>query len=165
VCGNGIIEEGEECDAGGALNIYCVNCGVECGVYLEHPTTHHCYGHSGFGTSNWTQSQQNCFNAGGHLAALTTMEEVEFIRTNLPPPSSSWIGGTDAGNEGQFKWVTGEPWIFQGNNQPWDSGEPSGDGNCVEMLDGGSDEGELNDISCENARSYYCERPPPGMKL
>lgn len=57
----------------------------------------------------------------GHLATVTSSLEHEFVVSSLLVPNapvptdwslSVWIGLTDASNEGQFTWVTGEPFAY-----------------------------------------------------
>jgi Ca2+-binding RTX toxin-like protein len=60
----------------------------------------------------------------GHLATVTSEAENQFIVDNvyiLANGESSWIGGTDQVTDGNWEWVTGEPW----NYSSWSSGEPN----------------------------------------
>jgi hypothetical protein len=71
----------------------------------------------------WSLAQSQAQGQGGHLACISSMEENDFVRGRLP------IGQQAVGYLGGFRdrtgwrWVTGEPWIFQG----WNPGEPNGD--------------------------------------
>lgn len=74
----------------------------------------------------------------GHLVTVTSAAEDTFLRTNFssqigdprPPPDRpivvpglyAWIGLTDEITEGDYRWVTGEPFSFS----VWGMGEPSG---------------------------------------
>lgn len=164
VCGNGIIEGGEECDEGNAVDTdYCVACEVDCQLGFEHPTTHHCYGYIA-NAMTWANAQSACASfAGGHLAALTTKDEIAFILATSPPQSEAWIGASDLAVEGTFAWVTGEAFTFAPKEDPWDTGKPNSDGNCVEMRGPGLNTGKLNDEHCEIAKTFFCERSPDGM--
>ena len=75
---------------------------------------------------NWEAAQAYCETFGGHLVTLTSDGESEFvssIRTmNLAFTTNVWIGATDKGSEGNWKWVTGEKFSSFVN---WSSGEPS----------------------------------------
>lgn len=82
-------------------------------------------GHSYYrstGSMTWTAARQACINMGGHLVTVTTAAENNFI-FNLWP--SGWIGLTDEVNEGQWRWVTGEPYSWSN----WNGGEPNNAGN------------------------------------
>ena len=82
-------------------------------------------GHSYYrstGSMTWTDARTACANMGGHLVTVTTAAENNFI-FNLWP--SGWIGLSDEAVEGQWRWVTGEPYTW-GN---WNPGEPNNAGN------------------------------------
>jgi hypothetical protein len=82
-------------------------------------------GHSYYRSTSsmtWTAARQACANMGGYLVTVTTPAENNFI-FNLW--SDGWIGLTDEVVEGQWRWVTGEPYTW-GN---WNSGEPNNAGN------------------------------------
>jgi hypothetical protein len=63
---------------------------------------------------------------GGHLATITFAEENNFIIDNLGGPialNTYWLGGFQPPGSpepaGNWRWVTGEPWLFTN----WASGE------------------------------------------
>ncbi len=60
----------------------------------------------------------------GHLATVNSAEEWAFI-TEAFPENHVWIGFTDAGHEGDWRWITGEPVTFTA----WGTGEPNNAGN------------------------------------
>ncbi len=54
------------------------------------------------------------------MATILSSEENTFIYGNLGiDETNHWLGGTDEAEEGIWKWVTGEAWIY--NN--WSPGE------------------------------------------
>jgi hypothetical protein len=82
-------------------------------------------GHSYYRSTSsmtWTAARQACINMGGHLVTVTTPAENNFIFSLWP---SGWIGLTDEVNEGQWRWVTGEPYSWSN----WNIGEPNNAGN------------------------------------
>ena len=82
-------------------------------------------GHSYYrstGYMTWTDARQACANMGGHLVTVTTPAENNFI-FNLWP--NGWIGLTDEVVEGQWRWVTGEPFTWAN----WNGGEPNNSNN------------------------------------
>jgi Lectin C-type domain len=92
-------------------------------------------GHSYYrstGSMTWTDARQACLNMGGHLVTVTSPAENNFI-FNLWP--NGWIGLTDEVVEGQWRWVTGEP--FSWSN--WNSGEPNNSNNedYIQFVGGG----------------------------
>lgn len=92
-------------------------------------------GHSYYrstGSMTWTDARQACLNMGGHLVTVTSPAENNFI-FNLWP--NGWIGLTDEVVEGQWRWVTGEP--FSWSN--WNGGEPNNSNNedYIQFVGGG----------------------------
>ncbi len=77
-------------------------------------------------TMKWSQAKEYCENLGGHLATIKDKAENDFI-TELTYSNGScvmyWIGGYRDNAEGEWKWITEEP--FQYTN--WDDGEPNYD--------------------------------------
>jgi hypothetical protein len=84
----------------------------------------------------------------GHLVTVTSAEEEAFLESNFPIGSVRYyIGGTDEGSEGQWYWITGEPWGFAS----WGPGEPNGgtNENCIEYQPVGV--AQWNDITCNGS--------------
>ena len=70
---------------------------------------------------DWPSAQADCKTRGGHLVTITSKAENDFINTqSYQYDNYFYIGGSDAVIEGQWKWVTGEPWNFTA----WGSNEP-----------------------------------------
>jgi hypothetical protein len=104
----------------------------------------------------WPDAMVACDDAGGHLAALTTVGEIAEVESTLSLTGDHWIGGQrDTGD--QFKWITGESWDYVNGEEPWSSSsEPNNDGgmeNCVELRAGDG----LNDRPCDAERTTVCE--------
>ena len=70
--------------------------------------------------STWYAAKQLSESYGGHLVTITSAAENSFV-SGLAGGQSVWIGATDQGSEGSFKWVNGE--TFRYSN--WASGEPN----------------------------------------
>lgn len=71
----------------------------------------------------WTQAKSACEKAGGHLATITSAEEQAAVLDYLREGSGLsgyWLGGTDAAQEGDWRWVTGETWSYTN----WDAEQP-----------------------------------------
>lgn len=70
---------------------------------------------------DWHSAKELCETQGGHLVTITCVEENNFLINNLLNHTQSfyWIGATDEMQEGNWKWVTEEPFSF--NNWSEDS--------------------------------------------
>jgi regulator of replication initiation timing len=76
------------------------------------------------GSFSWHEARADAEKRGGHLATITSEAEWLFIKNSLGdslPNAKIWIGATDEGNEGHWRWVTGEPWDYT----RWKTGEPN----------------------------------------
>lgn len=64
-------------------------------------------------TQGWTAAKADAEARGGHLATITSEAEwnavYALLGTNV---YACWLGGTDAGEEGVWRWVTGEKWEY-----------------------------------------------------
>jgi len=64
--------------------------------------------------AKWETAKARCEEKGGHLATITSVEEQDFINDHVNPGSArAWIGGEKT--DGQWNWVTGEEFVFEGN--------------------------------------------------
>jgi len=76
---------------------------------------------------SWTEAEANSVKLGGHLTAISSKSENDFIwqiaKLNSDP-ICTWIGGTDQEKEGIWKWSTGESWAYTN----WSSNEPNNNG-------------------------------------
>jgi tRNA A-37 threonylcarbamoyl transferase component Bud32 len=73
---------------------------------------------------SWKNAQIFCEQHGAHLATVTDAEEQEWITRTFGRPSLGrliWLGGTDEGNEGYWRWVSEERWRFEN----WTPPEPN----------------------------------------
>ena len=75
--------------------------------------------------ASWTEANAECMRRGGHLATVTSQEEMDAITGMCEAEGLRfcWIGGYTSlrGSQAFGHWVTGEPFDFQ----PWWPGEPS----------------------------------------
>jgi hypothetical protein len=110
---------------------------------------------------SWIDARDACtsLSPGTRLITLTTLEEHELL-VDMSMGFNVWLGATDAAQEGEFLWVTGEPVTFA----VWDEGEPSNDNgsgvpeNCVILINAGTRAGTWDDRGCGNLNSYACKR-------
>uniref|UniRef100_A0A4W5NHH8 C-type lectin domain-containing protein n=1 Tax=Hucho hucho TaxID=62062 RepID=A0A4W5NHH8_9TELE len=108
----------------------------------------HCEEHLG-------HARQDCLNRGAHLVIIESEDEQTFIN-GLTSVSHVWIGLTDSGTEGTWRWVDGTPL----NISYWRSVEPNGGGveNCVMVPYWSSDQEDWMDFGCSNQEYWICEK-------
>ena len=56
---------------------------------------------------SFDDARKACERLGGHLAYIETAEEKEFIAKMVKHNGPHWIGGTDADQEGELRWLDG----------------------------------------------------------
>lgn len=70
----------------------------------------------------WLGAKEACEVLGGHLATITSEEELEFVNSlkGLRSRTNYWLGAWQPSEEEGWTWVTGETWsyTFWGDNQP-----------------------------------------------
>ena len=73
-------------------------------------------------TQGWIAAKADAEARGGHLATITSEEEWNIISSFFGNEvDGCLLGGTDAGHEGVWTWVTGEAWEYT----RWETGEPN----------------------------------------
>lgn len=61
----------------------------------------------------WSDAVRFCQARGGHLVTITTPEENNFVYRNFGIQGANlWIGATDEVRERSWRWVTGEPFVY-----------------------------------------------------
>ena len=120
---------------------------------------------------NPVEANKAAFAIGGHLITIENQEENDFIRDNSILKTNVvegiWIGLNDTLTQGDFKWVTGEPFVF--NN--WKSSPSGNDGSedWVEFyINWGNDKigthtenGKWNDNASDKLKRYVVEFEGP----
>uniref|UniRef100_A0A8B9HSH5 C-type lectin domain-containing protein n=1 Tax=Astyanax mexicanus TaxID=7994 RepID=A0A8B9HSH5_ASTMX len=101
----------------------------------------------------WSEARQNCKEKGADLVIINSEKEQRFIDEKF---GQAWIGLTDHGSEGVWKWVDGSSMT----NGYWRRGEPNGvgDEDCVESGYNNEKNWSWNDLSCTIERRWICER-------
>jgi cysteine-rich repeat protein len=186
---DGILDPGEECDAGQVSDPYCLSCVIACGPSgIKDPTTRHCY--EFFPTAgdkkNWQDARQACANLPGgrcYLAVPNSDEEIALLHDAVgvsPYQESFWVGATRSGTalalESAFDWLTLEPWRFGPTadwtvnhgaggpkSPPWGPNQPDNSGNNENCVEYGPGYGPgFNDNRCDVQLNYVCECATPG---
>ena len=111
----------------------------------------------------------------GHLLTVTDADEQGFIGLQLfyENANVSWLGASDAGGDGAWKWVTGPEsgtQFWQGASggsavgnaySNWDSGFPSAEGgDCAFVHTNREFLGSWGNASCDGRASYFVEYSP-----
>ena len=82
------------------------------------------------GAYTWTEAEQKCRADGGHLAYITSQEELDKIlaAANQTELKFLWVGATTTlyGDDVTVQWTDGSPLDFINDNGLWYPGEPSG---------------------------------------
>uniref|UniRef100_A0A8K9UDG6 C-type lectin domain-containing protein n=1 Tax=Oncorhynchus mykiss TaxID=8022 RepID=A0A8K9UDG6_ONCMY len=105
-------------------------------------------------TKTWKESRQDCLKRGADLVIINS--DMEQVRER-----EVWIGLTDSVSEGTWKWVDGTPLTnprYWNDHQP-DSGDPSGEEDCVEIhKDWIFPLKAWNDMPCDWKLNWICEK-------
>jgi hypothetical protein len=98
-----------------------------------------------------------CQSQGGYLVTIHSQQENEVVATMAGSRLPIWIGmsrPTDGAGclKADYRWVTGEPSLFDG----WEDTEPDCSGSGVVMIPGG----RWRDRTALSSYSYVCESGP-----
>ncbi|XP_040892082.1 asialoglycoprotein receptor 1-like [Toxotes jaculatrix] len=109
-------------------------------------------------TKTWLKSGEDCQSRGADLAIITSQDEMSFINGLYGSDKEVWIGLTDEGVEGHWKWVDGTPLT----TAFWSKGQPNSyDGrnqDCVEFWHRATGRGDWNDENCNVEQNWICEK-------
>lgn len=105
----------------------------------------------------WDEAEEQCESMGGHLVTITTSGEQNFINSLELNCTDYWMGATDADEEGEWKWLTGETWQYEN----WHEDQPDNAGQVENYLVLVSSwDNEWNDAPIEGASAdlgFICE--------
>jgi cysteine-rich repeat protein len=176
VCGNGILEAGEQCDDAGhaGLDGCDASCKVVCSQYgagTVESEDYHCY--AGYNQADFTGAQQDCVKRGAHLATISSAAENKIVRGLVD--NSKWLGGYEdvplmSAGAGSYIWLGGDPLSFSN----WGAHEPDAAGvhcaggapntlcyeHCISILG----DGTWANHRCDMVDGYVCEWEPAGTK-
>jgi fibronectin-binding autotransporter adhesin len=126
-------------------------------------------------TRTWTAARTAAINAGGYLANVTTALEQSAINA-VAGTNQYWLGGSDLGTEGTWKWMDGPEadttfWVsgtnstgatgyngYNGAYVNWNSGEPNDSGSAEDYLQGGfNNAGLWNDLGTSSSLGSVVE--------
>ena len=83
------------------------------------------------GSFNWSEANADALQRGGHLATITSQSEQNAVAAlvNGQPGDHFLLGATDSLSEGEWKWITGEPFVYKN----WEAGAPNNQNNEDEL--------------------------------
>jgi Ca2+-binding RTX toxin-like protein len=124
---------------------------------------------SGASFNDATLAAQNTVVNGvpGRLVTIRSAAENAFV-DRIAGNSSVWIGGSDAGKEGEWKWANGDKFSqieksVDGQYTNWNGGEPNDVGadgeDALQMYDGG----KWNDLNSAANLAYVIEWDAPAV--
>nr|P70194.1 RecName: Full=C-type lectin domain family 4 member F; AltName: Full=C-type lectin superfamily member 13; Short=C-type lectin 13; AltName: Full=Kupffer cell receptor [Mus musculus]AAH13647.1 C-type lectin domain family 4, member f [Mus musculus]BAA13647.1 Kupffer cell receptor [Mus musculus] len=106
----------------------------------------------------WREAEKFCTSQGAHLASVTSQEEQAFL-VQTTSSGDHWIGLTDQGTEGIWRWVDGTPFNnaqskgFWGKNQPDNWRHRNGEReDCVHVRQ------QWNDMACGSSYPWVCKK-------
>ncbi|XP_077379840.1 uncharacterized protein LOC144020342 [Festucalex cinctus] len=107
-------------------------------------------------TKSWYMSRNYCQGEGADLVIINSREEMVFVNGLYSTNREVWLGLTDEGVEGRWKWVDGTALTlkFWADDQP---NSYNGDQDCAEFWYRSSGKSEWNDEKCSTHRYWVCE--------
>lgn len=108
------------------------------------------------GDYTWDQAKTYCEGLGGHLATVTSQgeDDICYQLWKNSGAKACWLGATDSGLEGIWKWITNESW----NYSNWGGNEPNGGtGENVLNYYGDYSDGRWNDCAADEEFPFICE--------
>ncbi|OBS76524.1 hypothetical protein A6R68_17015 [Neotoma lepida] len=107
---------------------------------------------------SWHEAEKFCVSHGAHLASVTSQEERVFL-VKFTSNAYHWIGLTDQGMDGNWRWVDGTPFNHGQSNRFWERNQPDNwrhvNGEveeCVHMKQ------QWNDMLCGATYPWVCEK-------
>ncbi|XP_021497351.1 C-type lectin domain family 4 member F isoform X1 [Meriones unguiculatus] len=107
---------------------------------------------------SWHEAEKFCVTQGAHLASVTSEVEQAFL-TQSTSTAYHWIGLTDRGTEGDWRWVDGTPFDrtlsngFWAKNQPDNWRHKNGEyEDCVHT------QKQWNDMKCGATYRWVCKK-------
>ncbi|XP_075787214.1 C-type lectin domain family 10 member A-like [Pelodiscus sinensis] len=111
---------------------------------------------------SWDEAEQFCVSQGSHLTSVSSQKEQEFLSKEIQG-KNHWIGLTDLGTEGRWRWVDGSEYRADASRGFWDSHQPDnwhqgigGREDCVEIRT--KKQAMWNDANCSLPARWICKQ-------
>lgn len=110
-----------------------------------------------YSSYGWDEMQAYLKTTGGYLACITSAAENQWIHdyASRNGASNAWFGYSDAEDEGNWKWVSGETSSYTN----WAPGEPNNEGGREHYAGYYFGDGTWNDGTYPSNCYYLCEWP------
>lgn len=105
--------------------------------------------------TTWHEAEGRCVERGGHLAAIASVTDGDFLRRTFGWPAgveAFWIGLVEP-REGRWLWPNGTP----DKLALWGPGEPNDDGSGENCGTWRTPTALWNDVDCDFPQAYLCE--------
>ncbi|KAF3697669.1 Ladderlectin Precursor [Channa argus] len=106
----------------------------------------------------WAYAEKNCLSHGGNLASVHSTDEYQVIQIMISNFNDSypltWLGGTDAQQEGTWFWSDGSSFKFK----YWSQSQPDNRGSAHCMLMNFGDERKFDDQPCSKMKPSVCSK-------
>ncbi|CAM4664952.1 unnamed protein product [Lepidochelys kempii] len=106
----------------------------------------------------WDEAERFCVSQDSHLTSVSSQAEQEFL-SNESKGESHWIGLTDRGTEGSWRWVDGTEFRADASRGFWEENQPDnwhqgtgGREDCVEIRP------RWNDANCTLLSRWICKQ-------
>ncbi|XP_037754370.1 C-type lectin domain family 4 member F isoform X6 [Chelonia mydas] len=110
----------------------------------------------------WDEAERFCVSQDSHLTSVSSQVEQEFL-SNETKGGSHWIGLTDRGTEGIWRWVDGTEFRADASRGFWEENQPDnwhqetgGREDCVEIRP--SKLNLWNDANCTLPSRWICKQ-------
>ena len=111
------------------------------------------------GAASWVEAAAWCGSLGGHLMTIGSDAEQQIAwQIASRTGTNVWIGATDEGSEGSWRWGTGEPFSARWATSPIPQPDNAFDGqHCAHLWPEAG--GLWADASCDSEFPSLCEVP------
>ncbi|XP_075787221.1 C-type lectin domain family 4 member K-like isoform X1 [Pelodiscus sinensis] len=111
---------------------------------------------------SWFEAKQFCVSQGSHLTSVSSQGEQEFLSKGTDG-QSYWIGLTDQGTEGRWRWVDGSEYRADASRGFWIPDQPDnwhqgigGSEDCAQSCT--EDQTLWNDVNCSLPARWICKQ-------
>lgn len=103
----------------------------------------------------WEQAKAYCESVGGHLATVTNATENKFCYALFEKSAAvhCYLGGEDLEIDGDWNWITDEPWSYESFHED----EPSGKPQNVLIYWNNYEDGLWDDVASDQLVVFMCE--------